>query len=386
METTTVRGVVQGLVCAILTAGLLAISPSAQGAYPGANGKIAFEEGVPRRVIVANADGSNRMDLGPGSDPAWSPDGTKIAFALSPDIWVMNADGSGRRPLTDDPAPTHRVSSPTWSPDGTRIAFNVDGTRIFVVAAGGGIASLLVDPPPVTVGALAWSPLGDRIAFGTNDIWLVSADGSNPVNITNSDDKYERDPDWKPDGSRLVFERGQPEEIWTMNPDGTGQTNITPPGGSSQAGDPAWSPDGTKIVLVFHGIRVMNPDATGLTPVLTSGLRPDWQPVRPAAVAGAAFFIDGTSTKAGPSGATVSVFATSAEPGFSYRLVSGHGTGQRPCSTDVVALNDTLRFANAEGVIGRTSGTLNRPAGEWQICFLAEGQVVTGAATYTVSA
>ena len=102
-------------------------------------------------------------------------------------------------------------------------------------------------------------------------------------------------------------------------------------------------------------------------------------------VAGAAFYIDGTSDRSGPSGAAVSVFATGAEPGFSYRLVSGRGTGQRPCSTDVMPLNDTLRFANAEGVIGRTGGTPNRPPGQWQICFLAEGRVVTGAVTYTVS-
>ncbi len=102
-------------------------------------------------------------------------------------------------------------------------------------------------------------------------------------------------------------------------------------------------------------------------------------------VVGSAFFINGTSTQTGPSGARVSLFATGAEPGFSYRLVSGQGTAQQPCSTNVVPINPTQRFANAQGVIAQTAGTLNRPAGQWQICFLAEGQVVTGAATYTVS-
>jgi len=104
-----------------------------------------------------------------------------------------------------------------------------------------------------------------------------------------------------------------------------------------------------------------------------------------ANLAGAAFYIDGTSAQTGPSGARVSLFATSAEPGFSYRLVSGRGTAQQPCSTDVLPINTTARFANAQGVIGQTAGTLNRPPGQWQICFLAEGQAVTGAATYTVT-
>ena len=104
-----------------------------------------------------------------------------------------------------------------------------------------------------------------------------------------------------------------------------------------------------------------------------------------ATVSGAAFYIDGTSNQTGPSGARVSLFATSAEPGFSYRLVSGRGTAQQPCSTDIVPISNTVRFANAQGVIGQTAGTLNRPTGQWQICFLAEGQVVTGAATYTVA-
>ena len=110
------------------------------------------------------------------------------------------------------------------------------------------------------------------------------------------------------------------------------------------------------------------------------------EPTTPTPLVGAAFYIDGTSARTGPSGARVSAFATSAEPGFSYKMVSGRsgGTG-RPCATDIVPVNDTVRFANAQGVIGQTAGILNRPPGQWQVCFLAEGQVVTGAASYTVA-
>ena len=105
----------------------------------------------------------------------------------------------------------------------------------------------------------------------------------------------------------------------------------------------------------------------------------------PTVVAGGAFYSDGTSARSGPPGARVSVFATSAEPGFAYKLVSGRPNGSRPCGIDIMAINETVRYANAEGVISQTAGPLNRPAGEWQICFLAQNQTVTGAATYTVS-
>lgn len=110
------------------------------------------------------------------------------------------------------------------------------------------------------------------------------------------------------------------------------------------------------------------------------------EPPSSTVLAGAAFYADGTSSRTGPSGARVSVFATAAEPGFSYRLVSGRtGVTGRPCSADVVPVGAAVKFANAQGVIGQTAGNLNRPPGTWQLCFLAEGQVVTGAATYTVT-
>ena len=106
----------------------------------------------------------------------------------------------------------------------------------------------------------------------------------------------------------------------------------------------------------------------------------------PAVVAGAAFYSDGTSSRSGPSGARVSLFATSAEPGFAYKLVSGRSVpGGTPCSIDAMPINDTPRFASSGGVIAQTAGPLNRPAGEWQICFLAGNHTVTGAATYTVT-
>src|SRR5205807_3314416 len=75
-------------------------------------------------IYVMNADGSGVTQLttmGTAFDPAWSPDGTKIAFDDGNEIYVINADGSGLRNITNDPA--HFDGTPVWSPDGSKIAF-----------------------------------------------------------------------------------------------------------------------------------------------------------------------------------------------------------------------------------------------------------------------
>jgi Tol biopolymer transport system component len=96
-------------------------------------------------IWVMNADGSNMVKLNnkiSAVSPAWSPDGSKIAFGLGPvnkiDIWVMNADGSNKINLTNK---LGDYWGPAWSPDGSKIAFvsqqNENKINFFVMNADG---------------------------------------------------------------------------------------------------------------------------------------------------------------------------------------------------------------------------------------------------------
>jgi Tol biopolymer transport system component len=120
----------------------------------------------------------------------------------------------------------------------------------------------------------AWSPDGSRIAFvsyrdGNGEIYVMNADGSGQTNLTNNpwDDQ---DPTWSPDGSKIAFDSRLDDkmDIYLMNADGTGQTNLTNSPGLDL--DPHWSPDGSKIAFVSdrdgnNEIYVMNADGTGQT-------------------------------------------------------------------------------------------------------------------------
>ncbi len=99
---------------------------------------------------------------------------------------------------------------------------------------------------------VAWSPDNTRIAYQSgSDIYVMDADGTNPVQLTNSGRASDSSPTWSPDGSRIAFastRSGALSQIYVMNADGTNVQKLTALGG----GDPDWSPDGTHIVYANY--------------------------------------------------------------------------------------------------------------------------------------
>jgi hypothetical protein len=124
-------------------------------------------------------------------DPAWSPDGTKIAYVLDDypyrDIYVINADGTGNMQLTSGPS---QEESPDWSPDGQRIVFRESTGNGSAVP---GIYTMRPDGSDVTLvpGTAAdydpvWSPDGTRIAVQNTGIDTIALDGSDRITVVGS--------------------------------------------------------------------------------------------------------------------------------------------------------------------------------------------------------
>jgi Tol biopolymer transport system component len=319
-------------------------APSAHATYPGANGKIAFDCGDANSngICVSNPDGTatTRLVTNPykvyfcfnegcyiqgASDgfPRWSADGRSLIFLreigstdpyprlgdFSFAYFRVNADGSGLTELSNT-QDIGRLGAVGWSPDGQRIAFvvnnskpqiavqDVDGTQRSDITAADAYA---LEP--------AWSPDGSTIAYAfshpafsgqlvPSDIHLINPDGTNDRAITSADpncgvDSFYSEPNWSPDGRRLVAAKNAScntvsPNIVVMNADGSGITKLTNICCTTSDGNPVWSPDGTQIVFnrADNGqhLIVMNADGSNQHEIHPGesrgfGYQPDWQPI-----------------------------------------------------------------------------------------------------------
>ncbi len=247
-----------------------------------------------------NPDGTNSEKLITMSgytlmNPRISPDGTKIGFfkkeaefSTNNGVMLMNSDGTGAQEVIDTGS---NGNGNFWgfSPDGQKLLFMKDVSsgsqnyELFVADIDGTNQVNLSNDADNTVSA-DYSPGGSTIVYGRgepfcsscSDLWTMKADGTNQQLLIDTTGDADGSPRFSPNGAKILYRKGQ-NELYTVNADGTGATNLTNTSIKEATG--SWSPGGSHIAYGKEGnIWVMKSDGSEPIQVTSVGNAgtPDW--------------------------------------------------------------------------------------------------------------
>jgi Tol biopolymer transport system component len=312
------RPIAATLIASAACAGLVVV-PVAGATSPGENGPIVWNSQAvvngsgDDEIWIMDPDGSNKNNLTNNtvSDqrPAISPNGQKVAFMSfrqpngesgNSELYVMNVDGSDQTALTATDSGFE--AEPSWSPDSETIVWTRTTPQqdIWTTSANGSNKTNLTNTALAYECCPEYSPDGTRIAFTNsgdtdgneetpgdeNEIWVMDANGSNPVQLTDptdTDDTQDLQPTWSPDGSRIAWIKFVPgaQQLWTMDADGANQAALVATG---YYYSPTWSPDGG-LIAVGLGTEIVAVDVdtpTSITNLTNDGAiqdqYPSWAP------------------------------------------------------------------------------------------------------------